>query len=262
MLAFFIGVIYRTIEINRHVYYLTIRNFMFRNDLANLNDIVLTIDSVSDTLSFSTFKLFRKAITLLDLDLVRGSFDSGFQYHCTGIFNGYSISLNFYEINNQIKLLHKVYSVQEKDINIEKDGSIRVAGSPTHRENDLPAVIEYSDDGIVYKQSYYKYGKEFRDNGEPVFIATSYDKLNNLDKLYLRYYSSFDYEHENYTLYNISIFNDKVVDADFCYDNELINITKIIEVLPIINTFDLSKLSQLKSILTPDELDLLDMALI
>lgn len=235
---------------------------MFRKDLAVLNDIVLAIDSVNDTLSFSTFKLFRNAIRLLDLDLVRGNFDKGFQYHCTGVINGYSVSLNFYEINNQIKLLHKVYSVKEKDIQIEKDGSIRVEGTPTHRDNDLPAAIEYSDDGVVHKQSYYKYGKEFRTSGQPVFIVTSYDKLNNLDKLYLRYYSSFDYDHENYTLYNISICNGNVVEAEFCYGNELIHITQISEVLPIINTFDLSKLIQLKSALTQNELNLLDMALI
>lgn len=235
---------------------------MFIKDLSTLEQIVKCIHSVENTLSFSTFKIFRKAITLLNFDLDRGTFDNGFQYHCYGEIDGYEVSLNFYEINNTINLLHKIYSLKEIDSEVLQDGSVKFYGNKTHRDNNLPAVIEYGDDGSLYKQVYYKYGQEYRSDGGPVFIATSYDQLNNIDKLYIRYYSSFDYEHENYTLYNISIFNDKVVDADFCYANELINMTKISEVLPIISTFDLSKLSQLKSILTPDELDLLDMALI
>lgn len=53
-----------------------------------------------------------------------------------------------------------------------------------------------------------------------------------------------------------------MVDADFCYNNELIHITKITEVLPIIQSFDLTKLRKLKSLLSKEDLSLLDMALI
>jgi len=169
---------------------------MLIKDLTNLGDIVTVINSIEKTLSFSSFKLFRNAITLLDFDLDRGTFGDGFQYHCSGAMGGYSISLNFYEIDKGIKLLHKIYSTPERDIQIKDDGAMHVQGTQTHRENDLPAVIEYSDNGEVCRKVYYKNGKEFRDNDSPVYIATTIEEEDNIEKVYYRYYPAFDYNRE------------------------------------------------------------------
>lgn len=224
---------------------------MFRKDLINLNDIIAAIDSVVDTLYFSTFKKFRQAITLIDFDLVRGTFGHGFQYHCTGIINGAYISLNFYEFDNKISLLHKVYSSTDTEFFHQ-----------SHRADDLPATMEYSDEGQLAKMIYYINGVEFRENKKPVFILYMFDAAQKKQEEYFRYFPVFNYEHPNYSLYNITIADNEVTECEFCYNNGLVDLKKIIEFIPIVKTFKHEELLNIRKFLSKDDLSLLDMALI
>lgn len=225
---------------------------MFIKDLINLSDIIESIDSVESTLYFSSFKKFRNFIKLIDFDLVRGSFGGGFQYHCTGLLNGSHISLTFYEFDNEIRLLQKTYSSEESDLFYKR-----------HRGFDLPASMEYSDDGQLTTMIYYINGLEFRSDNKPLFIRYEFDSINNKKEQYLRYFPVFDYKQPNYSLYNITVSDDdEIIECNFCYNNRLVDIKNIIEFMPIIKTFKRDKLINIKLFLSEADLNLLDMALI
>lgn len=222
---------------------------MFRKDLVHLNDIVLAIDSVDDTLYFSDFKKFRQAIRLIDFDLDRGSFGNGFQYHCTGIINGLYVSLNFYEFDNSIKLLHKIYSNTDMFRKV-------------HRTDDLPASMEYSDEGQLTKVVYYLNGVEFRANNQPLFIGYQFDTIQRKEGQYFRYFPVFDYNQPNYSLYSMTISGGDIIECNFCYNNELIELAQIIEFIPIVKNFKHEELMNIRKFLSKEDLSLLDMALI
>jgi hypothetical protein len=224
---------------------------MFKNDIIDFNEIISTIESVSDTLYYSSFECFKLAIRALDFDLCRGNFGTGFQYNCTGVINGCYVNLNFYEFDDNIRLLHKVYSIGETE-DVTK----------IHRDNDLPAIIEYNDDGQMTRLSYYSNNKEFRLDNKPLHISIDYENNSKNITTYYRYKPSFNFDAADLTLYHITLFNDELIDAAFCYKKELIVFNDIIAVLPEIKELDTDQLMTLKKFISKENLKLLEMALI
>ena len=224
---------------------------MFKKDIVGLHNIIETIESVEDTLYYSTFEYFKLAIRTLDFELCRGSFGAGFQYNCTGVINGECVNLNFYEFDDNIRLLHKVYGSGENEI-IQK----------MHRDNDLPAIIAYNDDGQINNLSYYLNGQEFRIDDKPLHITIDYDNNSKNITTYHRYKPSFNYNSDDLTLYHITCFNDEFIDAAFCYKGELIVFDDIVAVLPEIKELDAKQLIKLKQFISTENFKLLEMALI
>lgn len=224
---------------------------MFKKDIIDFNDIISTIESVSDTLYYSSFEFFKLAIRALDFDLCRGNFGTGFQYNCTGVINGIYVNLNFYEFDGNVRLLHKVYSIGETE-----------DFTKIHRDNDLPAIIEYNDDGQVTILSYYSNSKEFRLDDKPLHISIDYENNSKNITTYYRYKPSFNFDADDLTLYHITFFNDELIDAAFCYKRELLVFDDIVAILPEIKELATDQLIKLKKFISKENLKLLEMALI
>ena len=109
---------------------------------------------------------------------------------------------------------------------------------------------------------YYINGLEFRSDNKPLFIRYEFDSINNKKEQYLRYFPVFDYKQPNYSLYNITVSDDEIIECNFCYNNRLVDIKNIIEFMPIVKTFKHDKLINIKLFLSKADLNLLDMALI
>lgn len=53
-----------------------------------------------------------------------------------------------------------------------------------------------------------------------------------------------------------------IIECNFCYNNELIELAQIIEFIPIVKNFKHDELMNIRKFLSKDDLSLLDMALI
>jgi hypothetical protein len=80
--------------------------------------------------------------------------------------------ITYDQLNNIFhRIWYKTYdlasssSLEKKDINIKlEDGCV------VHRDDDLPAVIEYLTNGIIYKMIWYKEGRIHRDNDKYAMV--------------------------------------------------------------------------------------------
>lgn len=223
---------------------------MFKKDITDFDEIISTIESVSDTLYYSSFECFKLAMRTVDFNLCRGNFGDVFQYNCTCIINGSYVNLNFYEFDGNVRLLHKVYSIGETEAVLK-----------IHRDDDLPAIIEYNDDGQIIRLSYYSDDKEFRLDNKPLHVSMVYENNSKNITTYYRYKPSFNFEADDLTLYHITFFNDELIDAAFCFKKEIILFDDIIAVLPEIKELDAKQLFKLTKFISTENLKLLEMAL-
>lgn len=166
-------------------------------------------------------------------------------------------------IYNQTVYLEFSQNDGSKDIKLLAKRYVRLGGcfinGIKHRDSDLPAYIQYfSNTGEVSCLFYYKDNKQKRGNNKPV--AVSHYELDDGNK-YLRYYEEYDYSAENFSIYSVDLLEQKIVDASFCYNNNLVKLSEIIEIIPEFKELKLTELENLKSSnLISDELSfLLDM---
>lgn len=222
---------------------------LVKNEI-NFDRIIDVIESLDNTLYYDSVELFEEAMNTIGFKVKENKiFDDYSNQIGTGVLGKYLVELNFFknETKSLFYLMVKIFQTKE---------------SVKHRENDLPAVTEYNDDGHLLHLSYYINGEEFRKNKQPIFISYNYKENPNQLIKYYRYFTSFEYNEDDFTIYYITFTEDTVIDCAFCYKRSLLSLDELITVVPEFKFFHLDELLDGKSKLSLQQLALIDMAFI
>lgn len=229
---------------------------MFHRDELDTKNIIDIIESVDDTLQYSSIELFKKAMTSVGFVVRKLKAYNNFScYSCKGKINQQSIHLDIYQRTN-----NDVVCVRGKRYFIEILASKR-AKRLDHRENDLPSSIMYDEqNGKVTDLRYYVSNQEYRKEKNPVHIRYTYNQDNEVLTTYFkftceRYLDNFI----NLSLYEVIYKNNLIIDGAVCYNNELLSIVTLSMILPDVKMADLSDLFNLKNIVTEEHLKLIEM---
>lgn len=230
---------------------------MFHIDELNTKNIIEIIESVEDTLQYSSIELFKQAMTSVGfvVRLLKKYPHSAHSYSCRGKINQKAIHLDIYQRTN-----NDVVCVRGKRYFIEILASKRVKRLD-HREDDLPSSIMYDEEnGKITDLRYYVNNQEYRKEKNPVHIRYTYNHANEILTTYCRftcerYLNNFI----NLSLYEVVYKNNLIIDGSFCYNNELLSISILSSILPDIKMAELSDLFNLKNILTEEHLKLIEM---
>ena len=233
---------------------------MFHRDELNTKNIIEIIESVEDTLQYSSIELFKQAMTSVGfvVRLLKKYPHSAHSYSCRGKINQQAIHLDIYQRTN-----NDVVCVRGKRYFIEILASNRVKRLD-HRADDLPSSIMYDEqNGKITDLRYYVDNKEYRKEKNPVHIRYTYNQANEVLTTYFRftcerYLDNFI----NLSLYEAIYKNNLIIDGSFCYNNELLNLKDIYEIFPDLTLHGLDDLLNLKNIIAEEQLKLIDMYII
>lgn len=230
---------------------------MFHIDELNTKNIIEIIESVEDTLQYSSIELFKQAMTSVGfvVRLLKKYPHSAHSYSCRGKINQKAIHLDIYQRTN-----NDVVCVRGKRYFIEILASKRVKRLD-HRADDLPSSIMYDEqNGKITDLRYYVNNKEYRKEKNPVHIRYTYNQENEVLTTYFRftcerYLDNFI----NLSLYEVVYKNNLIIDGSFCYNNELLNLKNIYEIFPDLTLHGLDDLLNLKNIIAEEQLKLIEM---
>lgn len=217
----------------------------------NVERIIDIIESVDDTLFYSTMAAFKSAMVSIGFK-VRNlkNYPNFSSYSCRGILGEHHIHLGVYQAthNSEVYIEQKRY--------FEKDTSKKKID---HRSNNLPSVIEYTETGLLWRLSYIRNGIEYREDNEPIYVTYEYNNLNEIAATYHRYFPAYQYSQVDLSLYHITFSDETVIDATFCYESELITFEEIQSICPDVKMNTLNDLLNLKKTLNSKELKLIEM---
>jgi hypothetical protein len=233
---------------------------MFNIDEFDTKRIIEIIESVDETLKYSSIELFKKSMESVGfvVRLLKRYPIYGNLYTCRGKINQQSIHLEIYQKTND-----DVVCVSMKRYFTEILVSKRVKRLD-HRENDLPSVIRYNEhNGKVTELRYLFEDKEYRKENKPVHIYYTYNQDDELLSTYYkftchRYLDDFI----NFSLYEVTYINNLIVGGSVCYNNELLSLKELAIIIPDLSMNDLDDLFNLKNVITKEQLKLIDMFII
>jgi hypothetical protein len=229
---------------------------MFFTNERSPKKIVEIIESIEGTLLFNSELKLKKIMHSINFSLF-AQHSNIREDHCNFIYggelHGHTVYLNFLKNTNSddIKLACKFFMKLNEDF---------VHGT-RHRDNDLPARLCYENNGQYSSLDYFFENENTRKNSKPVFIAVSGDEASNI---FYRYGKYEDYSGENLSLYSLKVLENKIIDAHFYYNNNLIDLTFMEELIPEIKNMKIIDLENLKKSehMTQDIVNLLDMTFI
>lgn len=233
---------------------------MFNIDEFDPKRIIEIIESVDETLQYSSIDLFKRAMVSIGfvVRLLKKYPIYGNLYSCKGQIEDKIVHLDIYQKNNNdmVCVSQKFYY---REILVGKRVK-RLA----HRDNDLPAVIYYDEfHGKVTELRYFMNNSDFREIGKPILIKYKYDRSNEISltsyrfccQKYLNYFV-------NFSLYEVTYRNNLIVDGAVCYNNELLSLKELLAIIQDINVKNLDDLLNLKNMITKDHVKLIDMIII
>lgn len=233
---------------------------MFNTDEFDTKRIIEIIESVDETLKYSSIELFKKAmksvgfiVRLIKKYPIYGNF-----YTCRGKINQQSIHLEIYQKTND-----DVVCVSMKRYFTEILVSKRVKRLD-HRENDLPSVIRYNEhNGKVTELRYLFEDQEYRKENKPVHITYTYNQDAELLSAYYRFNCPRHLDDFiNFSLYEVTYINDLIVSGSVCYNNGLLSLKELSIIIPDLSMNELDDLFNLKNVITKEQLKLIDMFII
>lgn len=226
---------------------------MFYTDEMDTQRIIEIIDSIDDTLQYSSIDLFKRAMTSVGF-VVRKlkTYPKFSSYSGQGKIGHHYVYLDIYQKNNS-----NVFYLYRKSYYIEKliGKSVKKL---SHRDNDLPSLIYYDEHhGKISELRYFTNDNQCREYRKPLNIMYEYDKLQNLSSTECRFINS--YEDINFSVYSVTYVDNLIVDGAVCYNNELLSIKKLAMILPDIKMVDLNDLFNLKNVINEAHLKLIEM---
>lgn len=226
---------------------------MFHVDEFDAQRIIKIIDSIDDTLQYSSIDLFKRAMTSVGF-VVRKlkTYPKFSSYSGQGKIGDHYVYLDIYQKNNS-----NLFYLYRKSYYIEKLIGTSVK-KLSHRDNDLPTLIYYDEHhGKVSELRYFTNNIQCREFGKPLNITYEYDQLQNISSTECRFINS--HEDINFSVYSVTYVDNLIVDGAVCYNNELLSIKKLDMILPDIKMVDLNDLFNLKNIITKAHLKLIEM---
>lgn len=230
---------------------------MFYTNEKSPKKVVEIIESIDGCLYFSSFDVldavmqsinFERDLRFSSLPLM--AHNKLVSYVYTGIIHSHTVHLSFasYNENPMVKLTTKFYMKLNEDF----IGGIR------HRNEDLPSIIGYNDDGETIYLDYYIESEQKRINSQPIHI--SFDRSQKELITFNRYYKEDNYSVEDFSIYSVKYSKNKVIDAVFCYKNQPLKINTLKEMIPEIAELSVHDISVFKQsgYITPEVKVLLD----
>lgn len=230
---------------------------MFNIDEFDPKRIIEIIESVDETLQYSSIDLFKRAMVSIGfvVRLLKKYPIYGNLYSCKGQIEDKIVHLDIYQKNNNdmVCVSQKFYY---REILVGK----RVK-TLAHRDDDLPAVIYYDEfHGKVTELRYFINNSDFIDIGKPIIIKYKYDRSNEISLTSYRFCcQKYLNDFVNFSLYEVTYRNNLIVDGAVCYNNELLSIKKLAMILPDIKMVNLNDLFNLKNVITQEHLKLIEM---
>lgn len=233
---------------------------MFHVNEFDTGRIIDIIESVDDTLQYSSIELFKQAmksvgfiVRLIKKYPIYGNF-----YTCRGKINQQTIHLELYQKTND-----DVVCVSMKRYFTEILVSKRVKRLD-HRDNDLPSVIRYNEhNGKVTELRYLFEDQEYRKENKPVHITYTYNQADEIFSTYSKFtcHRHLD-DFINFSLYEVTYINNLIVGGSVCYNNELLSLKELAIIIPDLSMNNLDDLFNLKHVITKEQLKLIDMFII
>lgn len=226
---------------------------MFHIDEFDTHRIIDIIDSIDNTLQYSSIELLKKAMGSVGF-VVRKlkTYPNFSSYSCQGKIGGHCVYLDVYKKNhnNVIWLYRKSYYIEKLIKNrIDKF---------SHRNDDLPALLYYHEDhGKVSELRYFINNIQFREDGKPLNITYEYNKLEELSSTDCRF--MIHCNNINFSVYSVTYVDNLIVDGAVCYNNELLSIKSLAMILPDVKMVNLNDLFNLKNVITQEHLKLIEM---
>lgn len=226
---------------------------MFIVNEMNAESIIETIESVENTLLYSTMAAFKDAMVSIGFKVRKlKNYQNFSSYSCKGSLGEYEIHLDVYQATND----SEVYIEQKRYYD---KNTVTVKKRIIHRSNNLPASICYTENGLLWRFGYYYNGVEYRENNKPLYITYEYNDLKEIVATYHRYFPAYQYEQVDLSLYHITFSNSEIIDATFCHKSELITFQAIQIICPDVKMKTLNDLLNLKKTLNSKELKLIEM---
>lgn len=231
---------------------------MFHIDELNSKNIIKIVESVEDTLQYESIELFKQAMTSIGfvVRLLKRYPIYGNLYSCKGKIEGKTVHLDIYQrTNNDVVYVYRKRYYRE--ILVSSKRVKRLA----HRENDLPAVVMYDEkNGKITELRYYVDNQENRKEKNPVHIMYTYNHANEIVSTYYRFIcEKYRDNFINFSLYEAIYKKNLIIDVSFCYNNELLTLQDLHEILPDITLHGLDDLLNLKNIIAEEQLKLIEM---
>lgn len=226
---------------------------MFSIDEFETKRIIEIIESVDDTLQYSSIDLFKRAMTSVGF-VVRKlkTYPNFSSYSCQGKIGEHYVYLDIYQRNH-----NNVVYIYRKSYYIEKLMGKNVK-KLSHRDNDLPALVYYDEHhGKVSELRYFTNNTQCREFGKPLNITYEYDKLQKIASTECRFITSYD--DINFSVYSVTYVDNLIVDGAVCYNNELLSVRTLSSIIPDIQMVDLNDLFNLKNVITEEHLKLIEM---
>jgi len=222
---------------------------MFIVDEMNVERIIEILESVDDTLLYSTMAAFKAAMNSVGFKVRKLKNYSNFSsYSCRGILGEHQIHLGVFQATNDSEVYIEDKRYFDKDNN-------KIA----HRSINLPTIIRYTEFGLLWSFGYYRNGVEFRENNQPLYVNYEYNDSKEIITTYHRYFPSYQYNQVDLSLYHITFSDEDIIDATFCYESELITFEEIQSICPDVKMKTLNDLLNLKKTLNSKELKLIEM---
>ena len=233
---------------------------MFNIDEFDPKRIIEIIESVDETLQYSSIDLFKRAMESIGfvVRLLKRYPIYGNLYSCKGQIEGKIVRLDIYQKTN-----NDVVCVSQKAYYREILVGKRVKRL-AHRDNDLPAVIYYDETiGKVSELRYFVDNSDVREIGKPIRIKYKYDKSHKISTIkYSFCCQKYLNDFVNFSLYEVTYKNDLIIDGSVCYNNELLSLKELMNILPEISITHLDDLFNLGNMITKDHVKLIDMVFI
>lgn len=230
---------------------------MFYTNEKSPKRVVEIIESIDGCLYFSSFEVLAAVMKSINFerDLRFGSapfmpYNQIVSYIYTGTIHSHTVHLNFVSYNGDpfLKLTSKFYMNSNGDF----------IGGTRHRDNDLPSIIGYNDDGETLYLDYFIEGEQKRINSQP--MHTLLERKQNEVITFDRYCKEGDYSGEDFSIYSVEHINNKIINVVFCYKSQRLEMKTLKEMIPEIAELDIEGLRLLKQkgYITPEVQVLLD----
>lgn len=229
---------------------------MFFTNERSPKKIVEIIESIEGALLFNSELKLKKMMHSINFSLFE-EYSNVRDDHCNFIYGG--------EIHGQTVYLNFLKNTNSEDIKLACKFFMKLnehfVHGIRHRDNDSPAILCYQDNGQYSSLDYFFENENVRKNSKPVFIAVSGDDNSHV---FYRYGKYEDYSGKNLNLYSLKVLENKIIEAHFYYNNNLINLTFMEELVPEIKNMKIIDLENLKESehITQDIVHLLDMTFI
>lgn len=225
---------------------------MFIVDEVNVNRILDTIESVNDTLQYSSIGLFKKSMKSIGFEVLEVSNYPAYNvYSCKGKIKEEFIQLHIYQesFDSDIYILQKFYyqeSILENQDRILAD-----------RHNGLPSIIHYDEgDGQVLQLRYFTNDDGYREDGNPIMVTYKFNSSQNISRICSTFRKT--YNHKNLSLFDVTYIDNFIVDASFCYNNQALSLQLLTTIIPDIRLSELYELTGLINVITKEQLKLID----